>query len=154
MFHVSYVSDTRPERKPCELTEDVMNCRNCNTGIDYNYVTNCPHCGCKVEGGDLPQPDPSLDFGRKKHVWSYRLANLVYVLFAAATGMVSGAVMLYFSFAVAYIALRSPETSPGQHCAEGMALGMLSVLLGGFLGTVGGTAFSLEHLKRFSKTLV
>jgi hypothetical protein len=43
------------------------------------------------------------------------------------------------------MALASPETYPGQHCGSGMAIGMLSILAGGFLGTVGGTAFGVKH---------
>ena len=126
-----------------------MNCRNCNSEIDYNYVTNCPQCECEVESGGLPKLNPSLK-ARKKKSWIYRLTNLWYIFTAAFTAMISGAVVLYFSAAVIYMALQTPETRPGENCAEGMAIGMLSILLGAFLGTVGGTAFALKHpiLKR------
>ena len=122
-----------------------MNCRNCNSIINYNYVTDCPQCGSAVEQRDLPKLDPAS--GQKKSVWSYRLANIIYVLLASVAGMISGAVVLYFSAAVIYISLASPETYPGEHCGRGMALGMLSILAGGFLGTVGGTAFAIKHQK-------
>ena len=123
--------------------EEVMNCRNCNSIINYNYVTDCPQCGSAVAQGDLPKLDPST--GQKKSDWSYRLANIIYVLLASVAGMISGAVVLYFSAALLYIALASPETYPGQHCGRGMAIGMLSILAGGFLGTVGGTTFGVKH---------
>lgn len=119
-----------------------MNCRNCNTIIDYNYVTDCPRCGCAVEQGDLPKLDP---WRQKQSVWPY-LGNLIYVLVTSAVGMIIGAVVVYFSAAVVYMALSSPETFSGEHCARGMAIGMLSILTGGFLGTVGGTTFGIKYL--------
>jgi len=118
-----------------------MNCRNCNIAINYNYVTDCPQCGTAIEQGDLPKLDPSTG----QSDWSHHLANIILVLLTSVAGMVSGAVVLYFSAAVLYIALASPETYPGEHCGRGMAVGMLSILAGGFLGTVGGTAFGLKH---------
>lgn len=121
-----------------------MNCRNCNTKINYNYVTNCPQCGCVVDESDLPKLDPSAG-SVKKGVWVSYLVNVVYVLVTAVVGMISGAVVIYFSAAVIYMALQSPETVPGEHCARGMAIGMLSILTGGFLGTAGGTTFALKH---------
>jgi hypothetical protein len=121
-----------------------MNCRSCNTIINYNYVTDCPQCGCAVEQSDLPKLDPSTG-AQQERDWPYYLANIFYVLSASVVGMLSGAVVLYFSAGVIYLALASPETYPGEHCGRGMAVGMLSILAGGFLGTVGGTAFSIKH---------
>ena len=121
-----------------------MNCRSCNTIINYNYVTDCPQCGCAVEQGELPKLDLSAG-AQPNRGWSYYLANIIYVLLASGAGMISGAVVLYFSAAVIYLALASPEPYPGAHCSRGMALGMLSILAGGFLGTVGGAAFSIKH---------
>lgn len=127
-----------------------MNCRNCNARIDYNYLKNCPQCGCEVESGNLPKLDPSINSAKKKRVWIY-LANVAYVLFTGVVGLVAGAVTLYFSAAVIYMALQTPETYPGEHCARGMAVGMLSIFLGAFLGTIGGTAFAVKHpIKRGS----
>ena len=140
-FHVSAVSGIPSWRR----VEEAMNCRTCNTIINYNYVTDCPQCGSAVERCDLPKLNPSTESGQKESVWSYRLANIIYVLLTSVAGMISGAVVLYFSAAIIYIALASPETYPGQHCSRGMAVGMLSILAGGFLGTVGGTAFGVKH---------
>ena len=122
-----------------------MNCRNCNTIINYNYVADCPQCGCGVEGGNLPKLDSSTGSGQKETVWPYRLVNVIYVLLTSGVGMISGAVVLYFSAAVMYIALSSPEIYPGESCAKGTAIGMLAILTGGFLGTAGGTAFAVKH---------
>ena len=122
-----------------------MNCRNCNSAIDYNYQTNCPHCGCELEPESLPKLDPSMVHASKSRKWILRVMNLVYVLFTGAVGLVSGAVVLYATGAVIYLTLRGPETRPGENCAEGMAIGLLMVVAGSFLGTVAGTAFAVKH---------
>jgi len=96
-----------------------------------------------VEEGDLPKIDPSI--GQKRSVWPYYVGNFIYVLVTAAVGMISGAVVVYFTAGMIYMALSSPETVPGEHCARGMAIGMLSILLGGFLGTAGGAVFGVKH---------
>jgi hypothetical protein len=124
--------------------EEAMNCGNCNSIINYNYVTDCPQCGCAVEKGDLLKLDLSTGSGKTKSLWRY-VVNLIYVLVTSGVSMISGAVVIYYSAAVIYSALSSPETYPGEHCSRGMAVGMLSVLTGGFLGTVAGTAFGLKH---------
>ena len=67
------------------------------------------------------------------------------MLSASVVGMISGAVVLYFSAGVIYLTLASHEPYPGAHCGRGMAVAMLSILAGGFLGSVGGTAFSIKH---------
>lgn len=122
-----------------------MNCRNCNTVINYNYLTNCPQCGCAVQEGELPKLDPSTRSHKKHRAWLYYLENLTYVLVTSGMGMISGAVVFYVSAALVFIALSSAETYPGENCAKGAALGFLSVLIGGFLGTVGGAVFSIKH---------
>lgn len=124
---------------------EAMNCRTCNSLINYNYVTECPQCGCVVEGGDLPTLDSSKRSKNNGGVWLRFLGNLVYVLITSAVAMISGAVVLYFSAALVYITLSTPEKFPGENCARGMAIGMLSILTGGFLGSVGGTAFGIKH---------
>ena len=118
-----------------------MNCKNCNAIINYNYLTACPQCGGALDQADLPKVDPSTESR-----WPYYVANTIYVLVTSAVGMVAGAVVIYFSAAVIYIALASPEKYPGQHCGRGMAVGMLSMMAGAFLGTVGGAVFSVKHL--------
>jgi hypothetical protein len=123
-----------------------MKCRNCNAIINYNYLTACPQCGSVLDEGDLPKIDPCIEGRKKEAGWRYYVANTIYVLVASAAGMVSGAVLIYVSAAIIYIALESPEKYPGQHCGRGMAVGMLSMMAGAFLGTVGGAVFSVKHL--------
>ena len=66
--------------------------------------------------------------------------------------MVAGAVVMYFSAALIYIALTPPPTYPGEHnCSRGTAIAILSILLGAFLGTVGGAAFGIKHPLPISK---
>ena len=100
-----------------------------------------------MEGSNLPKLDPST-VSAKVSRWPYCVANVIYVLVTSAVGMVGGAVVLYFTAAMLYIALSSPETFPGEHCGRGMAIGMLSILTGGFLGTVGGAVFGVKHPAR------
>lgn len=138
------MSDVSGIQKLNTRTEEAMNCRTCNTTINYNYITNCPQCGGAIEGGELPKIDPSL-MPVMNRAWLYSLANIVYVLVTSAMGMISGAVVMYFSAAVIYIAVATTERYPGQHCSEGMAIGMLSILCGGFLGTTGAAAFAVKH---------
>jgi hypothetical protein len=127
--------------------EEAMNCGNCNTRIDYNYVTECPQCGCAMEASNLPKLDPSTSSGKESR-WPYYVGNVLYVLVTSAVGMIAGAVVFYFTAAVLYLALSSPETIPGEHCGRGMAIGMLSILTGGFMGTVGGAVFAVKHPAR------
>ena len=120
-----------------------MNCRNCGVEIDYNYVANCPHCGCEVEPGNLPKLDPSAL--KKKRNWIYRVVNVAYVLISAAAGMVVGALTIYGCAAVVYLTVRAGQVHDSRSCSEGMAVAMLSILVGAFLGTVCGTAYAARH---------
>lgn len=126
-----------------------MNCKNCKAVIDYNYLTACPQCGAAVEGGDLPQFVPE----KEKRAWHYYFANIIYVLTTSAAGAFTGAVMLWLSVGAVYKAVVSPDKYPGEHCAQGMMIGMLSIMIGAFLATVGVTVFSVKHpiFKRWSK---
>lgn len=119
-----------------------MNCRGCNTRIDYNYVTNCAQCGCKLESGGLPKLEPSINSSKQIHAWLFLLANVGYTLFTSAVGMISGAVVMNFGGSMVYWALRSGETAS---CSEGIVIGMLILVSGAFLGTIGGTAFAMKH---------
>lgn len=121
-----------------------MNCKNCNAIIDYNYLTACPQCDGALDEANLPKFDPAKESRKKEKVWSY-VAKTFYVLVTSAVGMVSGTVVIYASAAVLYRALASPDKYPGQSCGRGMAIGMLSIMLGAFLGTVGGAVFSIKH---------
>jgi hypothetical protein len=120
-----------------------MNCGNCGAKIDYNYLANCPQCGREVQPGNLPKLDPSAL--KKKRNWIYRLVNVAYVLFSAGAGMVVGSLAIYGCAAFVYIALTSGQAHDSRSCSEGMAVAMLSILVGAFLGTVCGTAYAARH---------
>lgn len=122
-----------------------MNCRNCNSNIDYNYVSNCPECGGELEKDELPKLDPSMMTAEKRRKWTYRSTNLLYTLSLAFAGMFAGAMVTYVSFGAIYLAVRSPEPTPGAHCGEGMALGFLSLFAGAFLGTVAGAVLAVRR---------
>ena len=127
-----------------------MNCQSCNTRIDYRFLTNCAECGRAVEPDPL-QVDATPEFQplepvEKRLGWKKSLANLVYVFAASVMGMFSGAVVMYFSAAFFYIALfRNVNDDPSTACARGAAIATLSILSGGFLGTMGGTAFGIKR---------
>ena len=129
-----------------------MNCKNCNAVIDYNYLTACPQCGDAVEGGDLPKFVPE----KKKSAWCYYLGNIIYVLTTSAAGAFGGAVTIWTSVGTVYKAVVSPDKFPGEHCGQGMMIGMLSFIVGAFLGTVAAAVFSVKHpiLKGWSKRSV
>ena len=123
-----------------------MNCQNCNTEIDYRFLTNCTHCNCEVQGISVPQiapPDPLPPASGQ--TWGECLVNVAYVLVSSVVGMISGAVVVYFSAVIAFSIFLSPLANPSAECSRGMALGMLSILLGAFLGTVGGSLFALKR---------
>src|SRR5215203_4020158 len=128
-----------------------MNCQSCNTNIDYKFLTNCAQCGRAVDPTKLQQlaapPElPSVESGNKpSNIWKHRVLNLWYVLTASVVGMISGAVVLYFTDAIIFMSLSGTESSPGENCARGMAIAWLSILSGAFFGTIGGTAFAIEH---------
>lgn len=128
-----------------------MNCQSCNTRIDYRFVTNCHECGRAVEPAGpseiqtLPDFQPAVQV-EKRLGWKKSLVNVVYVLVGSVAGMISGAVTMYFGAAVFYLALVSDvNVDPSTACARGTAIAALSILSGGFLGTMGGSAFTIKH---------
>ncbi|HEX3186144.1 MAG TPA: hypothetical protein VHQ94_15205 [Pyrinomonadaceae bacterium] len=130
-----------------------MNCQSCNTRIDYYYLTNCPHCGCAIEAtGPLPLPPlpepPPLESFRKRLTWKQRVVNFGYLIFSASSFMIAGAVVVWVvaGFAMnVLIDLLDPVQTAGEYCGFGMALGFLSLVAGGFLGTIGGSVLAVKR---------
>lgn len=128
-----------------------MNCRSCNTTIDYRFLSNCSQCGSEVGPETVPRPEaPPAIFVpapiEKRSHWSDVVANVFYVLISSAVGMVSGAVVLYFTAGMFFmVVLSGGGGNPSENCARGMAIGGLSILSGAFLGTAGGSAFATKH---------
>lgn len=131
-------------------SEGAMNCQSCNASIDYKYLTNCGQCGRELDQATLSPPEatakrPLVEGGNKPFTWKHRLLNLWYMLTASLVGMISGATVLYFTAAIIFMSLNGAESSPGENCARGMAIGILSILCGAFVGTVGGTVFAIKN---------
>jgi hypothetical protein len=120
-----------------------MNCQTCNSSIDYRFATNCADCGSEATQIDAP---PDLVYSIEKFLtWKQRLVNLTYVLASAFAAMISGAVVFYFLGALFYIAFLSGlAANPGDQCARGNACVVWSILIGAFLGTIGGTTFAIR----------
>jgi hypothetical protein len=132
--------------------EVVMNCRSCNTTIDYRFLSNCSKCGTEVGPERVPQAielpqKVALAPQEKRASWTHLVANVFYVLMSSLVGMVSGAVAVYFTAGVFFsILLSSAAANSSESCARGTAIAMLSILSGAFLGTAGGSAFAAKHL--------
>lgn len=125
-----------------------MNCKNCNTELDYRFLNNCPQCGCEVEQTNPPTPYPVLDLppAGSGLTWIKRLINIAYVFAAALAGTISGAVAVYALAAMVYLALFSG--GPRDSCSQGTAVAFLSIVSGGYLGTIAGSVFAVKHLPR------
>jgi hypothetical protein len=129
-----------------------MECQSCNTEIDYRFLSNCAECGSEIETADLPATTDTIPKGQliesiqTSRSWIRNGVNLAYVLVTSVVGMISGAVVVYFGAALIYISLYSGvQENPSVACARGQAIGMLSILVGGFLGTMIGSAFAVRR---------
>lgn len=129
-----------------------MKCQSCNTTIDYKFLSNCSKCGAEVRPETVPEaveiPDEVPLAPQQKHVsWIRPVANVFSVLISSLIGMVSGAMVMYFTAGVFFsILLSNPGDNPSVSCARGAAIGLLSILSGAFLGTVSGSAFAIKHI--------
>ena len=130
-----------------------MNCQSCNTTIDYRFLSNCLECGNEVRPESVPQHAIKEFSGLavakgarvEKPSWAHVVANVFYVLLTSLIGMISGAMVLYFTAGLFFMVMLSGGGNPSENCARGMAIGMLSILSGAFLGTVGGSAFATNY---------
>lgn len=122
-----------------------MNCENCNTTIDYRFLTNCAHCDAEqtsLSPGVLIQA-PIEPVSR--NTWTRRLVNFLHLMVSSAAGMISGAVVVYFGAAFIYIAFASTSGDPSYDCARGSAIAFLSIVTGAFLGTIGGSILAVKN---------
>lgn len=129
-----------------------MNCKSCNTEIDYHFLTNCAHCGCAVEPEGAPQhhplPEVPLESLQKRLNWKRLLINVGYTLVSAIAFMITGAVVVWIGVGVVMkilIDFFDPVQTPGEYCGFGMAVGFLSLIGGGFLGTIAGSAVAIKR---------
>jgi len=128
-----------------------MNCQSCNTEIDYRFLSDCTVCGSAVEPAGPTQP-PTIPKGQliesiqKSRSWMRAMANVGYVLVTSVVGMISGAVIVYVGAALIYRAVYiNVNENPSVACARGQAIGLLSILVGAFLGTMIGSAFAVKR---------
>lgn len=124
-----------------------MNCQSCNARINYYFLTNCAHCGSEIEGSGVPQIDPLPEpHFPKIRTWKAMLINIAYTLASSMAGMISGIVSAYFLGAVVYqIFFRASETAHSGCGGPGMAIAILSVFSGAYLGIMGGTFFAIKR---------
>src|SRR5688500_20389623 len=78
-----------------------MNCQNCNTKIDYRFLTYCIQCGCAVETTDTLQPQLLPQFQpvepvQKRLGWTRTLLNLGYLLVSSVAGLLIGGAVIFF----------------------------------------------------------
>lgn len=77
-------------------------------------------------------------------------AKIVLFLCGTIGGMISGAVIVYLVSGAIYMAVYSgapiDPMQASEACARGMAVGYLSILAGGLLGTIFGCVGSLKSI--------
>lgn len=124
-----------------------MNCKSCDTRIDYRFVTNCEHCGAEVKPAGLSQTDfQSAEPVQKRLTWRRRLGNLIYLLASSGAGMFTGSVTFFFGGALVFSILRGLDALPkSEGCGNGMFISFLVLVSGAFLGTVGGSVFAVKR---------
>jgi hypothetical protein len=123
-----------------------MNCKSCNTTIDYRFLTKCDHCDSEIEPAEVPAIASAAPVERR-FKWIRGVIKLAYVLVSSIAGMISGAVVSYFGGAMIFLAFFShASTGDGSHdCARGTAIAIMLILGGGFLGTIGGSVFAVMN---------
>jgi hypothetical protein len=121
-----------------------MNCQSCDTSIDYRFLTNCPQCEtAQTDLVPIDRVDAPVEVEIRPK-WTRRLASVVYFFMASFAGMISGAVVIFFSTIMAYNAFMSND--PARHsCGQGELIAILALITGGFLGTVGGSVFAMKN---------
>lgn len=122
-----------------------MNCQGCNTTVDYRFLTNCPNCETKQAGILITAPIQDPVESEKRLTWTKRFVNLAYIFVSSLAGMVSGAVVLYFGAAIICITFLPSSGNPSEDCLRGNAIAFLSIISGGFLGTLGGSVFAMKN---------
>ena len=125
-----------------------MNCERCNARIDYRFFTSCPHCGCEIKRADVPQSNPVSDPLEQPVepilTWKEEAVNVAHIFVSSISGMISGAVVVYLFVAVTYSALSAGPTTSSS-CGWGTVVALFSLVLGGFLGTIGGCVLAVKR---------
>jgi hypothetical protein len=109
------------------ITRVAMNCQSCNTTIDYRFQTNCAHCETEQASLPLPPIQEPIASVKNRFTWTRRVVSLIYVL------------TIYDYF------LRRPVNGPHSCGGTGEAVAVFSILIGAFLGTVGGSVVAVKN---------
>lgn len=122
-----------------------MNCETCNTTIDYHFLTNCPNCEPTQQAVN-PIPDiHATEPVKRKHTWPRRIVNTLYTLTVSMASMFFGAMIVIFSAMIAFNTILKDTDNTTHDCGRGQMIGILCLLIGGFLGTVAGSAFAVKR---------
>lgn len=122
-----------------------MKCQNCNTSNEYRFLTHCMHCQGEIEPSHTYSNLHSVESVEKRLTWQQRVLNVGYIFASSVAGMISGAVVVYPAAVVTCsIFLPVPE-NPSDACAQGAAIGFLSIVTGAYLGTVAGSVFAVKQ---------
>lgn len=124
-----------------------MNCQSCNARVDYYFLTSCAHCNSKIDASGVPQIDPFPEpHFAKRRVWIATVVNIAYMIASSMAGMISGIVSAYFLGVVVYqIFFRASESAHSGCGGPGMAIALLSIFSGAYLGIMGGTVFAIRR---------
>lgn len=120
-----------------------MNCQNCNTILDYHFQTNCDHC--ETEQPSLPvQPIMDAVPVESRSRWPRRIINFAYLLVSSFIAMFLGAAVLFHGAVITCRLFLDGTGNASHDCARGNFIGLLVILTGGFLGTIGGSVFAVK----------
>jgi len=127
-----------------------MKCESCSAQIEYRFLRNCTYCDNEIVQTESSQDDfistlQSIEPVKKESKWVKAVMNIGYVLVSSIAGMISGAVAIYALAAITYPAFFRPSGNPGLDCSRGTAIAFLSIVVGAYLGTVGGTVFAIKR---------
>lgn len=130
--------------------EDTMNCQNCNTKIDYRFLTYCIQCGCAVETTDTLQPQLLPQFQpvepvQKRLGWTRTLLNLGYLLVSSVAGLLIGGAVIFFGGVMIFRAVMAVIHPGPIGCGLGSMIGFMMLHGAAFLGTIAGSAFAVKR---------
>ena len=128
-----------------------MNCENCSGQIEYRFLKNCTYCDSEIVQTEFSSQGDSIatfqlsEPVEKSSRWVQAVINVCYLLASSITGLVSGAVIVYVLAMITYPVFCKPSGNPGLDCARGSTIGFLCLVLGAYLGVVGGTIFAVKR---------
>ena len=131
------------------MREEVMKCESCSAQIEYRFLKNCTYCDNEIVQTESSQDEfistlQWLEPVKKKSKWVKGVINVGYVLVSSIAGMISGAVAIYALAVLTYPLFFRPSGDAGLDCSRGTFIGFLCIVVGAYLGTVGGSVFAVK----------